>query len=63
MFSYNENCRIFVIDINQIEKLKNGQNIPKVMIIDLDKDGNSIPVLTASVNNDAYRPIIFNNPS
>ena len=48
----NENCRILVIDINQIEKLKNGQNIPKEMIIDLEKDGNSIPVLTASVNND-----------
>lgn len=48
----NENCRISVFDIHQIEKLKTGQNIPEDMILDLEEYGNSIPVLTASVNND-----------
>ena len=48
----NENCRISVYDIHKIENLKTGQNVPEDMILDLEAYGNSIPVLTASVNND-----------
>ncbi len=51
----NENCRILVIDINQIEKLKNGQNIQEDIIIDLEKEKMSIPALTADFDSKDYR--------
>ena len=51
----NEICRISVIDIEQIEKLTNGQNIQEDIIIDLEKDKMSIPVLTADFDNGDYR--------
>ena len=51
----NEICRISVIDIEQIEKLMKGQNIQEDIIIELEKDKMSIPVLTADFDNEDYR--------
>ena len=47
----NEACRISVIDIVQIEKLKKGQNIQE----DITLEKLAIPVLTADFDNEDYR--------